>query len=322
MNSPVQRVLIIGSNGLLGQKIAELLSLCGNYSLMLTSQEELSVFDEGALPYARLDITRRNDVRRIVDEIEPEVIINAAAVTDVDLCENERELAWKVNVSGVENIVYAAKLVGASVIHISTDYVFDGKNGPYDELAHPSPLGYYGKTKLASENVLRASGLSYTILRTMILYGSGVDVKQNFALWLIKNLSEGKPVRVVDDQIGNPTLVDDLAYAILKIIELGRSGLYHIAGRDLVSRHDFAVVLSEIFDFDRKLITAVKTSTLKQLAERPMNSGFITLKAETELGAKASGIKHGLTVLKNQIDARSAEVADANSSTKRHLFPQ
>ncbi len=267
-----------------------------------------------------ISLAGRN-VLKVVDELEPGVIINAAAVTDVDLCEKERELAWKVNVSGVENLAYAAKLVGANVIHLSTDYVFDGKNGPYDESARPSPLGYYGKTKLASENVLRTSEIPYTLVRTMILYGTGLAVKQNFALWLIKNLGEGKPLRVVDDQMGNPTLVDDLAYAILNIVELDRQGLYHIAGRDLVSRFDFAQALARTFNFDKSLISPVKTAALKQLAPRPLKSGFITLKAETELGAKLSGIDHGLEVLKNQLDVRTKNSVEYDGSLKRHTYP-
>ncbi|MGA2625339.1 MAG: dTDP-4-dehydrorhamnose reductase [Bacteroidota bacterium] len=321
MKTPVKRVLIVGCNGLLGQKLSELFTLCGHFDVLLASQEEESVFPDEVLPYVRLDITRRQDVQKVVDELEPGVIINVAAVTDVDLCEKERELAWRVNVGGVENLAYAAKLVGASVIHLSTDYVFDGKNGPYDESARPSPLGYYGKTKLASENVLRTSEIPYTLVRTMILYGTGLNVKPNFALWLIKNLSEGKPVRVVDDQIGNPTLVDDLAYAILNIVELNRTGLYHIAGRDLVSRYDYALALARIFNFDKNLITPMKTSALKQLAPRPLKSGFITLKAETELGAKPSGIDHGLEVLKNQLEARANNISEYAGSLKRHMYP-
>ncbi len=243
----MKRILVTGSNGLLGQKLAELFSRSANYNLLLTSKQEHSVFDEELIRYRQLDTTHKREVQSIIEEFEPEVIVNAAAVTNVDLCETERELAWKANVASVENLVYAAKLTGSKIIQVSTDYVFDGKNGPYSELDRPNPLSYYGRTKLASENVIHAGGIPATIVRTMVLYGAGLNVKANFALWLVQNLGEGKPVRVVDDQIGNPTLADDLAYAILKIVEMDRSGLYHVSGPDLISRYDVAIKLSRNF---------------------------------------------------------------------------
>jgi dTDP-4-dehydrorhamnose reductase len=299
----MNRILITGSNGLLGQKLVELFSNSSNYNLLLTSKEENSVFAEDVFPYIQLDTTQRQNVRSVLDEFEPELIINTAAITDVDSCEKEREMAWRVNVSSVENLVYAGKLVGAQIIQLSTDYVFDGKNGPYSELDRPNPLGYYGKTKLASENILRTSGITFAIVRTMVLYGVGYNVRPNFALWLLENLSQEKPIRVVDDQIGNPTLADDVAYAILKIIELERYGIFHVAGPDLISRYDFALALCDVFHLNKKLITPVKTSMFKQPAPRPLKSGFITLKAETELDVKPAGIKQGLMIFKNQMNS-------------------
>jgi dTDP-4-dehydrorhamnose reductase len=301
MKHQLRRVLITGSNGLLGQKTVELFSR-SDYSLMLLSLEEKSVFDERTFPYRRIDLTKRQDVRQIIDEFEPEIIVNTAAITDVDLCETNREAAWQVNVAAVENLAIAAKLVGSSIIHLSTDYVFDGKSGPYGEGDRPNPLSYYGRTKLASENVLLTSGIPHAILRTMVLYGTGISVKSNFALWLISSLGAGKTIRVVTDQIGTPTLVDDLAYAILKIVELNRTGLYNIAGADLVSRFEFARMLAGIFGFNDKLITPVVTSVMKQAAPRPLKSGLLTLKAQTELGLKPSGVEHGCTILKNQLE--------------------
>ncbi len=304
----MKRILITGSNGLLGQKLVELLSRT-NYPMLLTSVEERCVFTDESLAYRQLDTTRKQDVRAMVDEFEPEIIINTAAITNVDQCETERELAWKVNAASVENLVHAAKLVGAKIIHLSTDYVFDGRNGPYGETDRPNPISYYGRTKLASENILQTSGAPFTVLRTMILYGAGYNIKLNFALWVLKNISEGKPIKVVDDQIGNPTLADDLAYAILKVIELNREGIYHVAGPDLVSRYDFALTVARVFNFDKKLITPVKTAAFKQPAPRPLKSGFITLKSQIDLDLKMSGIEQGLAILKNQLQI----VASPNS---------
>jgi dTDP-4-dehydrorhamnose reductase len=315
----VKRVLITGSNGLLGQKLAELL-LCGSdYDLMLTSVESSSIIEGDDIQYRQLDITNRSDVRRVVDDFHPDVIVNTAAITNVDQCETERQLAWNVNVIGVENLVIAAKFVGAKVIQFSTDYIFDGKAGPYDEEARPNPMSYYGRTKLASENVLRTHEIPFAIIRTMVLYGVAPMVKLNFALWLVHELERGKPVRVVDDQYGNPTLADDLAYGVLKIIVLDRRGVYNIAGADYVSRYEFALALAKQFGIDKKLITPIKTAILKQPAPRPMRSGFIILKAETDLGIKMSGVEHGLTVIKNQLSLIGKKSGEpAASPQKQH----
>ncbi len=309
----MKRVLITGSNGLLGQKLAELMIHSNGYNLLLTSRHDHSVFAEDVITYRKLDTTDRQAVRATIDEFEPEVIINAAAMTDVDKCETDREIAWRSNVKSVEYLALAAKLVGARVIHISTDYVFDGKNGPYSELDRPNPISYYGKTKLASENVLKTNEIPHTIVRTMVLYGIGHGVKLNFALWVMKNLGEGKPIRVVEDQVGNPTLVDDLAYAILKIIDLERSDVYHVAGADLISRYDFALTVARTFNFSEKLIQPVKTSVFKQPAARPLKSGFITLKAETELGVKPSGVERGMSIFKSQLHNHMKNFSEANA---------
>jgi dTDP-4-dehydrorhamnose reductase len=297
----MKRVLITGSNGLLGQKLVELLSNSPNYLLLLTSRQPASVFTSDQLQYRQLDTTRRSDVDAAVGEFEPEVIVNAAAMTNVDACETEREKAWRSNVTGVENLLHAAKLSGARLVHISTDYVFDGKNGPYSETDRPNPICYYGRTKLASENLVTTSGLPATVIRTMVLYGIARNVKANFALWLLANLKAEKPVRVVDDQIGNPTIAEDLAYGILKVIELERLGLYHVAGPDLVSRYEFALALAKIFGFNKKLITPVKTATMKQPAARPLKSGLITLKAQTDLDIRLAGVEQGAIIFKNQV---------------------
>jgi dTDP-4-dehydrorhamnose reductase len=306
----VKRVLITGSNGLLGQQLVDLFVRCGDYNLILASRQERSVFTEDTLPYVQLDITRRQDVRNIIEEFEPEFIINAASGTEVDRCETEREIAWRTNVGGVENILSAAKLTGSTLVQLSTDYIFDGKNGPYDEYARPNPLNYYGRTKLAGENLISSAGIPAVIVRTMILYGLGAKVKPNFGLWLLKNFIDEKPMRIVDDQIGNPTLVDDLAYAILQLIERNRTGIYHIAGPDLMSRYDFALAFADVFGFNRKLITPVKTTALKQAAARPLKSGFITLKAQTDLGVKMSGVERGLAIFKNQVANHAKYIAE------------
>jgi len=296
------KILVIGSNGLLGQKVSTLLANETNFDVLLSSIEYENFLKDIRFNYNQLDVTIRSDVKSIIKCFKPDVIINTAAFTNVDECENQREYAWRLNVDAVKHLIIGARLTGSKIIHISTDYIFDGKNGPYTEQDMPNPISYYGRTKLASENALKASGIDYCIIRTMILYGLGKRVRPNFVLWVIKNLQNNIPIKVVTDQIGNPTLVDDLAYAILKIIKGNRSGIYNICGADRISRYDFAKKIASIFKLNQLLIKPVLTSDFAQIAPRPLNSGLTCFKATSEMGIKFLGVEQGLYVLKKQIE--------------------
>jgi dTDP-4-dehydrorhamnose reductase len=308
-----RRVLIVGSNGLLGQKTAELFIRGTTNKVTLSSVEPVPVFPIPDIDYVQTDLTSKKAVKSLVAACEPDVIINCAAMTNVDACEKERELAWKINVGAVENLIEYSRRTSARIVHVSSDYVFNGHNGPYSEDDTPDPLSYYGKTKLASENALRVSGVEYFIARTMVLYGFAPGVKVNFALWLIQSLEAGTHVNIVDDQIGNPTLVDDLAFGLMRAVELGKNGIYNIAGREIVNRLHFAVRLAEIFGLDPALIHGIKTADLKQPAPRPLKSGLITLKAETELGIKPSSVLEGLMILKSQLKRTQRRVEDTSA---------
>ena len=246
-------------------------------------------------------MTNKEAVKECVRDYLPDIIINAGAYTNVDGCETERELSWKVNVDAVKHLIIASRKNSAKIIHISTDYIFDGKTGNYDEHSQPNPKSFYGRGKLASENALIASGVEYAIIRTMIIYGNGTNVKPNFALWLVDRLSEEKQVTIVDDQFGQPTIVDDLGLALLRIVERNKIGIYNVSGSEYLNRYEFAVKLADIFEFDKKLIIPIKTTELNQAAERPMNSSFILLKTETELGIKPLNVTEGLYMLKYQL---------------------
>jgi dTDP-4-dehydrorhamnose reductase len=259
------------------------------------------VLDRHLFDYTQLDITNKSDVKSLVTSFRPDIIVNAAAMTNVDACETQRELAWKVNVIGVENLVEVARRINCLLIHISTDYVFDGKNGPYKETDRVNPVNYYGKTKLAGENVILAGGISSAILRAIVVYGTGINVKSNFALWVINSLREGKNIRCVDDQISNPTHVSDLAASVVKLIERERTGLFHICGADAVSRYEFAVRAAEIFGFEVSLIQRIKSVELHQPAVRPMVTGFVTEKAQTELDFHPMTSAQGLEALKREL---------------------
>ncbi len=297
----MKRVLICGSNGLLGQRLALMLGERTEYEVLNTSHHRSFVFDDRLFDYTQLDLVRKGDVKSLISSFQPDVVMNAAAMTNVDWCENHREEAWNVNVVGVEHLVEAARKVGAKLIHISTDYVFDGKTGNYSEEDKPNPINYYGKTKLAGENAIRIADVDHAILRTIVVYGSGINVKKNFALWVIDSLGSGSPIRCVTDQVGNPTHVSDLALAMIKIAELGKSGIFHICGKEQVSRYDFAVRIAEVFGFDRALIQPVLTSDLVQRAARPRRTNFVTLKAETELGFRPMSLQEALGQLRHEL---------------------
>ena len=292
------RILVVGANGLLGQRLISFYTEKQNIELMGCSIEDKSALLGTA--YVKCDITSREEVKKLVFDFYPDVVINAAGFTNVDQSEKERETAWKINVKGVEYLTEACRTIDAKIIQISTDYIFNGINGPYDENAKVDPLGYYGRTKLASENALRIGAVTYSVIRTNVLYGIA-NSRPDFVRWVINSLNDKKQIRVVTDQINNPTFVEDIVQAINKIIELDKYNLYNIGGKDFLNRFEFAVIIADYFNLDKSLILPIVTEELKQPAKRPLKSGLITMKAETELGFKPRSINEALAVIKKQL---------------------
>jgi len=293
------RILVIGANGLLGQRTVNFYSRHKNFELLALSIESEPVIN--SIEYIACDVTDREDIKKIIFDFCPDFILNAAAYTNVDKSESSRETVWKVNVKAVEYIAEAARAIDAHIVHISSDYIFDGRNGPYSENAVPNPLGYYGRTKLASENALRISGTIHTILRTNVLYGTTFNNKPDFVKWLVQALNKNEEINVVTDQFNNPTFIDDLVQVVSKVIEFNKTGLYHVGGKELLSRYDFALTIAECFQLDNSLIIPVTTDQLNQQARRPMKSGLITLKSETELSYKAHSIVEALSEMKREL---------------------
>jgi dTDP-4-dehydrorhamnose reductase len=295
-----KRVLVAGANGLLGQQLVKIFR--DDYEVHALGLQPQPRLRDGNFQYHQGDITARPFLRALVQEIVPNFILNAAAFTDVDGSETQREASWRVNVTGVENLLRAAQMIQARIVHVSTDYVFNGKSGPYREDDRPEPLGFYARSKLAGENVLRNSDANYAIARTMILYGTGVEIRPNFVTWLINQLRHGKSVRIVDDQFGNPTLASELAPALRALVESGHRDIYHISGSEVIDRYHFAIKIAEIFDLDARLIQAIKTADLKQASPRPLRSGFDISKAVRALNLKMSGVVGGLQKFKTEFE--------------------
>ncbi|GAB4286521.1 MAG: dTDP-4-dehydrorhamnose reductase [Ignavibacteriaceae bacterium] len=293
-----KRVLITGANGMLGNRLVKFFHGLDNYQVLATSVEKSPVFKD--VEYICCDLTQRESVKKIALDFYPDFIINTAAFTNVDLCEQEREQAWKVNVKAVEYLSEIARILDARLIHISTDYIFDGTAGPYSENAKPNPQSYYARTKLASENVLRISGVLYTILRTNVLYGSKINNKPDFVIWVIDNLRKKNQIRIVTDQISNPTFVDDLVQAISKVVQFRKTGIFNIGGKEFISRYDFTCRIADFFNLDKSLILPITTAELNQPARRPLKSGLLTIKAESELGYKAHSFEESFTLMKKE----------------------
>jgi dTDP-4-dehydrorhamnose reductase len=209
-----------------------------------------------------------------------------------------------VNVEAVEHMVRLSRTHGSRLIQISTDFIFDGEGGPYQEDARPNPVNFYGKSKLAAENAVRQlSPEKWAIVRTVLVYGTGEELKRtNVGMWIINDVSAGKPIRVFTDQMRSPTYVADLADGISRVARFGRSGVYHVSGREYMSLFDFALEIADEFELDRSLISPVTSEELKLAAPRPPRTGFIILKAETELGYRPRSLKAALKDLRSRIE--------------------
>jgi dTDP-4-dehydrorhamnose reductase len=202
----------------------------------------------------------------------------------------------------VENLLAAASAAECRLLTLSTDYVFDGRAGPYEEDDERNPLGVYGASKAAMEDAVISRGGSHLIVRTMVLYGAAPGVRTNFGLWVLENLRAAREMTIVTDQIGNPTLAADLARLLLEMMERGAAGTWHVAGRDRVSRFDFAVALARTFGLDENLITPVRTAELGQAADRPLESGFTLRRLREDLQLEPLGLEAGLALFRAEVE--------------------
>lgn len=292
-----KRVMIVGGGGLLGRAVAEMFRDETNWNIVIATRHYL-VDVQG---YEQWDSESRQDWKRIIldERWKPDVIVNAAAMTNVDQCELDRNKAWKTNVGLVEILTEMCRKVDARLVHISSDNVFDGVNGPYTETDRPNPVNYYGKTKLGAENVCLHSGVDCVVVRTMWLYGVAGEGKKTFVDWVVESLNRGDTIGIVSDEIGNPTLVDDVAYAIVKIIERGMRGIINIAGPDRISRRDWAERICALYNIDPTgKLKDVVSDGLGRPAKRPLESGLITTKASSLLDFKGLDVNKGMSLLR------------------------
>jgi dTDP-4-dehydrorhamnose reductase len=297
------RILVTGSNGLLGQKLTRLLQQDESVQLIATARGKSAlVITRGE--YHSLDIADRDQVERVLRLTKPEVVINTAAMTQVDDCETQREACWNANVTAVENLVDYCTEWHIHLVHVSTDFIFDGSSGPLDEDAMPAPVNYYGESKLAAEEVIRNSAASWAILRTVLVFGITEDMsRSNIVLWVKKSLEQKKTIHVVNDQWRTPTLAEDLAQGCYLAAKKRAKGIYNISGKDFLSPYDIAIKTAEFFKLDKSLIKATDSARFVQPARRPLTTGFIIDKARRELGYEPHSFEEGLEILAKQLSS-------------------
>ena len=307
----MKKILITGSNGLLGQKLVELLkNTTGQYTtavkphnvVIATARGENRLpFTEG-YEYQSMDITSRDQVQEVVANINPDVIIHTAAMTNVDQCESEKGACWAQNVSSVEYLVEACVKIDCFLLHVSTDFIFDGKSGPYKEDAEANPISFYGWSKYAAEKAVTNSNIRWAIARTVLVYGIAHDMSRtNIILWVKKSLEEGKNIKVVTDQWRTPTLAEDLAKGCLLIADKEAEGVFNISGKDLLTPYEMAIMTAEYFKLDKSLISQADSATFSQPAKRPPRTGFDLSKSQQVLDYHPVSFMEGIEVLAGQI---------------------
>jgi dTDP-4-dehydrorhamnose reductase len=297
----MKKILITGANGLLGQKLIAQLEGNTYWNVLATSRGE-NRLPGSSIAYQSLNIEDRQEVFGTIAAFKPDVILHTAAMTHVDQCEQNREDCWRANVEAVQHLVAAAEQTGAFLLHVSTDFIFDGEAGPYDEHAEPAPVNYYGESKLEAEKLVQRCQAPWAIARTVLVYGITNSLsRSNIILWVKNSLEQGKPIKVVDDQWRSPTLAEDLAMGCLLIAKQKAEGIWHIAGKDFLSPYQMAVMTADYFGLDKSLMTRADSTTFTQPALRPPKTGFIIDKARTKLGYEPHSFEEGIAIVARQI---------------------
>jgi dTDP-4-dehydrorhamnose reductase len=290
------KVLITGSNGLLGQHLVKLMS--PTYELIATSRGENRLQNKSGYTYREMDITEEEAVKNVLLEIRPDAIIHCAAMTHVDQCELNPKDCRLMNVTAVDYLLKYSKEFNPHFVHLSTDFVFDGENGPYKETDEVNPLSVYAQSKLDSEILVQNSGLKWAIARTIIIYGIADDMsRSNIVLWAKGALEKGDPIKVVNDQYRMPTYVGDLAKGCELIVKKKAQGIYHLSGKDFMRIDEIVKRVADFYKLDTSKMSLISSESLAQAAKRPPKTGFIIDKAVNELAYAPLSFEEGLAQL-------------------------
>ena len=284
------RIFIVGASGFVGRIMFEYLS--GEHETFG------SFYLNPVKGLIHLNMTDLKAVKEILTSLKPDVIIHPAANPNVEYCEEHPKETWQVNVEGSRNIIETAREIGVKFVYFSSDYVFDGTNGPYSEDDVPNPINEYGLQKLAVEKLIKNYLEKYLIIRITVVYGWEPRGK-NFVMGLIKNLKNGDFMKVPYDQIGSPTYANNMIQAVKELIEADKTGIYHVAGTDVMDRYTFAKNVAEIFELDENLLIPVTTNQLNQKAKRPLKAGMKVDKVQKDVSIRLMSVRNGLEDMKN-----------------------
>ena len=296
------RILITGSNGLLGQKLVDYCQK-NNIEFLATSFGPNRNSKCRGENYRPLDITNSAEVNDVLNYYQPTHIINTAALTNVDKCEDDTRKCRQINVKGLENLLCYAQQHKCHIQQISTDFIFDGEKGDYSEDDKPNPLSEYGRSKWEAEQKLFNSEYSnFSIIRTSVVYGAGENLsKSNIVLWAIEELKKGNILKIVNDQYRAPTFAQDLAVGCMQIIEKKKTGVFNLTGPTVFSMFDFVVEIAECLGQSKNLVKPISTDMLNQKAPRPKKSGLDLTKSKKELNYAPSNIKSTLFLMEVDI---------------------
>lgn len=303
----MKRILITGSNGLLGQKLVELLVQKPDVEVIATARGANRLPFTDGYEYQSMDITNQAEVKAVIAQTRPHAIVHTAAMTNVDQCEAEKADCWLQNVTAVENIVQACAAHDVFLLHLSTDFIFDGVAGPYTETALPNPISFYGWSKYAAEKAVTSASIRWSIARTVLVYGIAHDMsRSNIILWVKNSLENHKNIKVVTDQWRTPTLAEDLAVGCFLIVDQAAQGVFNISGSDFLTPYDMAVKTAAYFDLDQSFIAQADSTSFSQPARRPPRTGFDLTKARQVLNYQPHTFDEGIAILASQMALQPA----------------
>jgi len=288
------KIIVTGSNGLLGQHLIPQLAQF-NHQVIALGRGPQRIAGMENIPYRDLDLLAFDKVRHYIKNQKPDVLVHAAAMTQVDDCERDRNRSREINVDVTENLLEACHPTGTHFIFLSTDFVFDGTKGHYREEDATGPVNWYGETKLLAEQLTEKYTAAWSIARTCLLYGIPLNSSRtNIISWIRSSLEKGQRIRVVNDQIRTPTDVNDFATGIRLILEKRATGIFHLSGKEIMTPYELALSAADFFSLDKSLIEPVDANTFSQTCKRPLKTGFIIEKAERMLGFSPADLKTGL----------------------------
>ncbi len=299
----MKKILITGSNGLLGQKLIKLFLAKKNYKIFALARGENRLKNKSGYTYYSIDITEYDKLINLINEIQPHYIIHTAAMTNVDACELKPKECDIINVDVVKTLANVCKKNDIHLIHLSTDFIFDGeKDTLYTEEDKPNPISYYGLSKLKSEKIILKTDIRFTIIRTILVYGM-VDNndRSNIVLWVKNSIEDKKHINVVTDQFRMPTFAEDLAESCFFAVKNDVIGIYNVSSNELLSIFDIAIEVANTFNLDKNYISPITTSSLNLPAKRPPKTGFDLNKSISQLKLPSYSFTERLQVFKNQL---------------------